>query len=451
MRPESKVGLFILISIAALIALSTRVSSVANLWRDGYRLYAEIPSASGLELNSVVRVQGVEAGFLEKLQVDRNKVVLTLFIYEGHKISEDSVMVVAQESLLGGSAINLLYGDSDRLLGDGDRIAKYKSYASIDEAIDEVRNFMRGLNEAFDDETRTNLKEAIEAIERMGNELADAGEQFRIAGITINSKLPQIMSQIDDLSAEFRQTGKDINAKLPEILEKFSKLEDNLLAFIGDSNESSSSLDETIASVKTFFEKGTDTLEGLDEMLGKASKAELQVDLNYLRMFNDRFGESVVSVAYLPNPTNYYMIGVTGAPIIDRYDSNGKAILPKLHSSEDDYLISAQLGKRYDNWLLRGGLIRDTGGVGLDYFSDDDRLKLSLEAYDFNAVNDIRGDKAHLRFTARYLPWKYIAVYGGYDNFLNPDADNFFAGAGVHFVDDDLKYLLLSGGTSFIK
>ncbi|MDR0664508.1 MAG: MlaD family protein [Helicobacteraceae bacterium] len=448
MRAESKVGLFALIGIAALILLSTRVSSVANFGKDGYRLFAEVPSAIGLEINSVVRVHGVEAGYLEKMEIDRNKVVLTLFIFDGHKIPADSVMVIAQESLLGGNAINILYGDSDRLLQEGDRIEKHKRYASIEEAVEEVKHFMEGLNEAFDAETRANLKEAIASLKDMGEKLGVAGEEFRIAGKTINESLPKIMAQIDDLSAEFRKTGKDINAKLPEILEKFSDLEDNLIALVGEREDNASSLGVTISSVKNFFDKGTDTLESLDGMFGKVDKAELQIDLGYVRMLDDRFGESELAVAYLPNPTNYYMLGVSSAPLIKRLDGSGKAILPKLHSDEEEFLVNAQLGKRYKNWLLRGGLIRDTGGVGIDYFSDDDRLKLSLEAYDFNAINDIRGSNAHLRFTARYLPWKFIAVYGGYDNFLNSDADNFFAGAGVHFIDDDLKYLLLSGSSA---
>ncbi|MDR1450933.1 MAG: MlaD family protein [Helicobacteraceae bacterium] len=445
MRSESKVGLFVLIGIAALILLSTRVASVANFGRDGYRLIAEVSNAAGLELNGAVRVQGVEAGYLEDIRLDRNKVILTLFIFDRYKVSADSTMVIAQESLLGGSVISIVYGDSDQILKDGDRIEKYRRYASIDEAVDEVRTFMEGLNEAFDVETRGNLKEAIASLKTMGEKLGAAGEEFRIAGKTINETLPKIMAQIDDLSAEFGQTGRDINAKLPEILDKFSKLEDNLLAFIGENENNESTLDSTIASVKGFFDKGADTLESLDSMFGKVDQAELRIDLDHLRMFNDGFGESEISVAYLPNPTNYYMLGVSAAPLINRLNSDGKAILPKLHQDDEEYFISAQFGKRYDNWLFRGGIIRDSGGVGIDYFNADERLKFSLEAYDFNAVHDIRGSNAHMRFTARYLPWKFIAVYGGYDNFLNPDADNFFAGAGVHFVDDDLKYLLISG------
>lgn len=449
MRAEAKVGLFVLAAFAALFALSTRVSVVANFGKEGYRLYAQVPNAKGLEVNSRVSIFGVEAGFLESMKIQQGGVLITLFIYKAFEINDDSTVVISQESLLGGNSINIVFGSSARILKDGESITHVKRHASIDEAVDEIKRFANTLNDTFDSETQADLKSAIKQLKTMGENLSAAGEEFRIAGRTINDRLPQIVAQIDDLTAEFNRTGSDINAKLPEILDKFSHIEDELLGLITENRQP---LKETITSVNTFFDKGSETLESLDGMFSKVNQAELQFDLTHGQMINDSFGESSISVAYLPNPTNYYMIGVTSAPMIDRLDADGKARLPKLHDDKaSEYFISAQIGKRYDNWLLRAGLIKDTGGAGIDYFSSDDSVKLSLEAYDFNAVNDIRGSQAHLRFTARYLPWKHIALFAGYDNFLNSDADNFFAGAGVHFVDDDLKYLMLSTGTSMVK
>lgn len=448
MRPEAKVGLFIVVGLLALFALSTRVQTVANFGKAGYRVYAEIPSATGLEDNTVVRINGVQAGFIEKMEVRRGQVRLTLFIFKGNDIAEDSLMVVAQEGLLNGNHINIVYGNSETLLKDGDFIRQHKLHASLDEAIDEIRTFVANLNTTFDGETRSNLQGAIAEFKTMAERLSAAGEEFRIVGNTVNERLPKIMAQIDDLTAEFKQTGADINAKLPEILEKFSRLEDDLLALV---DENRKPLNETIHSVNTFFKKGSDTLESIDNLVSKADKAELQVDLFYNRMLKDGYGESAFGVAYLPNPSSYYMLDVVSVPDLTRTDpATGDVILPKLHD-EGEWAVSAQVGKRYAAWLLRAGLIRSTGGVGVDYFSKDDRLKLSLEAYDFNAVNDIRGKNPHTRFQARYLPWKHVAFYGGYDNFLNADAANFFAGAGVHFVDDDLKYLILSTGSSMAK
>ena len=448
MRPEAKVGLFIVIGLLALFALSTRVQTVANFGKEGYRLYVEVPSAVGLETNTVVRINGVQAGFIETMSVKRGKVLLTLFIFQGNEISEDSLMVVAQEGLLNGNHINIIYGDSPNILQDGDYIQNHKRHASIDEAVDEIKTFVANLNQTFDGETRNNLQGAIAEFKVMAERLSAAGEEFRVVGHTVNERLPKIMAQIDDLTAEFKQTGTDINAKLPEILEKFSRLEDDLIALV---DENRKPLNETIHSVNSFFKKGSDTLESIDNMVSKAEKAELQVDLAYKQMLNDGYGESVFGIAYLPNPSSYYMLDLTSGPDLTRTDPvTNEVLLPETHE-EGEWYVSAQVGKRYASWLLRGGLIKNTGGVGVDYFSKDDRLKFSLETYDFNAVNDIRGENPNARFSVRFLPWKHVAFYGGYDNFLNSDAANFFAGAGVHFVDEDLKYLILSTGSSMAK
>ncbi|GHV01980.1 hypothetical protein AGMMS49521_3090 [Campylobacterota bacterium] len=442
MRPEAKVGLFVIVSFIALFALSTRVSTVANFGKDGYRLIADVPSAVGLEVNSRVSVQGVKAGFLEKAEIQKGKVRLTLFIDHDFEINSDAIMLIVQESLLGGNSINIFLGSSEKMLVDGDRLVNVKKHASIDEAVDEIKEFAAKLNNLFDDDTQSDLRSALSSLKAMGENLAAAGEEFRIAGATINERLPKIVAQIDALSAEFNQTGSDINKRLPYILDRFAQIEDDVAELIAENKKP---LNETIESVRTFFDKGSDTLASLDQMLNKVDKAEVQFDLGYNQLFNDELGESYASVAYLPNPTNYYMLGVTSASKINEVGSDGEVILPGKHDDNGKYFISAQLGKRYDDFLVRGGLIRSTGGGGIDYFADHDRLKLSLDVYDFNAINDIRGSNAHARFTARYLGWHFITFYAGYDNFLNRNADNFFAGAGVHFVDDDLKYLLISG------
>jgi len=81
----------------------------------------------------------------------------------------------------------------------------------------------------------------------------------------------------------------------------------------------------------------------------------------------------------------------------------------------------------------------------------NDKLKLRGEIFDFNAVNDIRGNNAHTRVEARYRILKHINLYGGYDNFLNKESANLFFGIGVGFKDDDLKTLLGSSGSSLLK
>ncbi len=54
------------------------------------------------------------------------------------------------------------------------------------------------------------------------------------------------------------------------------------------------------------------------------------------------------------------------------------------------------------------GIIENSGGFGVDYFKFNDRLKFSADIYDFNAVNDIRGDNPNLTTTVRYQFFKAV-------------------------------------------
>jgi len=102
---------------------------------------------------------------------------------------------------------------------------------------------------------------------------------------------------------------------------------------------------------------------------------------------------------------------------------------------------------------LRLGLIENTGGLGVDYYLFQNRGKISADIYDFDAVNDLRGDKAHLTLLYRQRFLKHLDAYIGADNLLNAKARNFIFGLGLDFIDQDMKYLLgtASGAGSFIK
>ena len=97
-------------------------------------------------------------------------------------------------------------------------------------------------------------------------------------------------------------------------------------------------------------------------------------------------------------------------------------------------------------------MIESTGGVGVDYFMMNDKLKASFEIFDFNAKNDVRSDSAHAKVSLRYTMLKHLDLYAGYDNFLNNESKNFMLGFGIHFIDDDLKNLLGTANVgSFIR
>ncbi|NPA61839.1 MAG: MCE family protein, partial [Epsilonproteobacteria bacterium] len=233
------------------------------------------------------------------------------------------------------------------------------------------------------------------------------------------------------------------------VMDKLSRLEDNLNNTI---ENNSSRLNRALTSVDGFFSSGTETIDKVDRYLDSLTKSELHVEMRSDQMFDEGgYSRTKFDLALKPDPTRYYILGLTSSPSFkadDRYE-NGYIGSRKHESGE--FFISAQYGKRFDDLLFRVGIIENSGGFGVDYFKFNDRLKFSADIYDFNAVNDIRGDNPNLTTTVRYQFFKHINSYFSANNLLNSRASSFSVGVGISFMDNDLKNILGAAASSSIK
>lgn len=461
MRVEAKVGLFVLIGLVALFLLSMQVSKITNFAKSGYIVYAYFDNLTGLDTNAKVKIGGVDVGFVKEKSLENNRPKIAMIIYDNIKIPADSYVMLNQDSLLGTKFVEIKQGMAPITLSEGQTLQKEIRYAnfaetatSINDAANELKMFIKELRGAFDPESRENLKEAIENFKIMaanvGNAANDFGSmsrEFKTTGSTINDKLPKILEQIDQLSAEFAKTGKDVNGKLPEIMDRFTAIEKDLQEVI---KENKQPLNNALKSVDTFFSNGNDTMQKLDKYISKGMNSKLEIALRGEAMGKDGYTKGYFSADYSPAPTKHYLVDIISTRDNSIMDGNKQFVEPEKHSKGKTY-ISAQFGKRFNNTMVRGGIIESTGGVGVDYYANKDKLKMSAEVFDFSAQNDVRGNKAHAKASIRYRMLKHIDVIAGYDNFLNKKAANVFGGIGVTFIDDDLKYIVGSGASGFVK
>lgn len=456
MKLEAKIGLFVVMALAALLFLSTQVTSLGKWGKEGYSVFAYIEDASGIEKHTHVLMNGVTIGDVEEIQIEGKRVKLGLMIDQEFKIPDDSSVIVAQESLLGSKVINIVVGDSGTFLANGGTLAQSKRYASFDQTSDsvnaaakELELLLKDFRSTLDEEHRQAIQELIIAFRNVGvnldgvivenrDDLHDAITNFKTmsAGFgqsadTINKDLPAIMARINSLTARLDNISGSMEHKLPEAVDKFVKIEDNVSDILA---ENRSSLKTALESAGSFFKSGEEAFGKVDSMLSNLTTSELQVAMHTDYMMRDQYGKVYLGVTYLPNPETYYMFDLVST---DDYTNS----VPVKHQKGETY-YSLQYGKRFDNTLLRFGAIESTGGIGVDYFMNHDKLKFSAEAFDFNAVNDFRSQRAHLKAQVRYQMLKHLELYGGWDNFLNPQSQNIFLGLGMRFIDNDLKYTL---------
>lgn len=488
MRPEAKVGLFVALGLLLLFLLSTQVNRFAHVGKKGYEIYALLQDASGLEKNAKVKIHGVDVGYVKSLGLEGNVVKATLFIYQGVKIPKDSVVTLQQKSLLGTKYLAIIPGHSREYLTQGDTITKQKEFVSFDQtsttindAAKEFKAFIRDLRSSIAGSSGEDLKKSIENlrtitaqlktliqknsdnitasienIKQMGIKLREAGEKFgrmsekfSYTADSINKKLPQILQRIDRLTLYLQDSSKDIKQKLPILMDKFSSIEDELDMLL---KKNKKPLSQAIVSARDFFKSGGSSFKKLDKYLSSVSKSKIGVHFRSYYMSRDSYTKNSFGIDYMPSPNKSYILEVVSSDDYSRTDRFGRLIPPKTHQ-DSKYYVSAEYAKRYGDIRFRLGLIESTGGIGVDYYLFNDQGKVSLDVFDFNAVNDVRGDNAHMSVLYRQRFLKHIDTYVGADNILNSKARNFIFGLGLRFIDEDMKYLLgaASGAGSYIK
>jgi phospholipid/cholesterol/gamma-HCH transport system substrate-binding protein len=470
MRSEVKVGIFVFIGMLLLFFLTTQVGSFKNYSKEGYRIYANLENAAGLEKNSKVKANGIDVGYIDALKIDGNHIKATLFINQDVKIPVDSLLTPMQESMLGGKYAGITLGSAKEYLKKGEHIESAKALASINkasdsmsEAADEFKAFIVEFRQVFDINSRDNLRKTFANLEAITAELKEfskldrlnktadnfndmavnlshTGEKFSKTADIINGKLPQIMANLDNLVKDLKEASRGLKHKIPTLADKFTAIGDQLQSII---HENKKPLHATITSADTFFSTGEDAFAKVDALLDTIDKVQLEVAMRGEWMSQDSYSKGYLSLDYKPNDTKSYKFDIAGMEDYSRLSDSGVPIKPTLHE-ETNLLLSAQIAKRFDDITLRAGLIENTFGAGFDYYMLHDTLKTSAELFDVNAENDVRGENPHAKVSARYTLLKHFDLYGGVDNFLNSDASNLFLGLGVRFYDDDLKTLIMS-------
>ena len=465
MKNEIKVGLFVLIALASILFLTFEIKSFNNLKKEGYPIYAVIKDASGLTNKSRVKFRGIKIGVIDSMQLMRNEVKLKLLINKNVKIPLGSIVSIAQDNMLGGKYLEIIPSNSNKYYKANSVIKNYLPSSSIadvmtniNEAVNKVKILIDKLNKTLDKNTTRNIQITMANIKDtsvlLKNIMKNADKKLPIllnnanklvltykqTGDIIKQKLPSILNKTDSLMYKLNNISDILKVKLVALSNQYIKLGQNANKILSDNQKG---IKQTVSAAKDFFANGSESFNKINKFLGGMQKAQIGVDIHSDYMARNNYFKTTANIAYRPTPTKYYILGVTTTK---DYDSKYTA-----NSNKSKTLINAEIGKRYYNLLVRGGIIESTGGVGADYFMNNDKIKFSGEIYDFNSVNDYRGSNPHINLRASYLYLKHLEFLAGIDNLINTNARTFFLGLGIKFKDNDLKTLLSGGATSLLK
>ena len=482
---EAKVGLFVLVAMIILGYMSIQVGKQTFGLRKGYVVEASFSNAAGLERDASVQIAGVEVGRVEAIRLKDGMAFVTMRIRPDVNLEKDVSVSMKTHGILGDKYVEITPGTKgEAYLADGEEITKVQRTADIDRLLnqigaiaDDIKSVTGSLSKVMGGEAgEATLGAILDNIRQLSHNLNAVvkNNEANISAMLENSRqltanLNRIVTQNDEKIAKtldnLKSASKEMEktfAALSDVTESIKKGEGTLGQLVKD-KAMADKLSNTMASLQDITEKinqgkgsigrlinEEDTVNNLNESLSGinryVTKAEqFRTFLSYRGeyLFDKSEGKSYLDLKIQPKEDIFYVVGLVSDPRGRRTIRDTTTGGVTTHTEEWDkqgLLFNVQIGKRWKDIVLKGGFFESTGGIGLEYLTFNDRLKLSFEAFDFSSDR-----RTHLKAAAEYRLFKHLYLTAGWDDFISDQGNRSpFAGLAIRFEDEDLKYLITS-------
>jgi phospholipid/cholesterol/gamma-HCH transport system substrate-binding protein len=464
---EAKVGLLVLMGSAVLLWMTFAVGKYEFGEKKGYTLQAVFDSVAGLDAKAAVRMAGVKIGTVEKVGLEDSRAKVTIRIYPDVKIQRGTKAMVKTLGLLGEKYVELLPPEvsareaaapgGSRYLQEGERIQVTVSPSDVDKLInqlssisDDVKQVTASLRQVFGSEQGTRSMEDILAdLRRTTANIQEFSYALRSDGSEVVMRLNDLVASLNGVVSENRD-----NLKVTmENVREASKNAELALASIESTARKIDRGEGTLGKLVTndsMYNDIDNTAKGLGDITSHFERLRTVIGFKTEYMFPDY--KSYFSLDVKPTFDKYYTLEVISDPkykftqTITSTNPPGTTVTQDTY--ENKFLFSILFVKRWGNLGLRLGLMESTGGLGAEYYAMNDKIKFSLDAWNF-ASKEPGNLNTHLKATVSYNLNKLFFLDAGFDNFLNSQRAAAFAGVGLRFDDEDLKYLM--GSVPIVK
>ncbi len=433
MKREIKVGLFLAIALFILATVIFIVGDFTVLFRgEGYPLYADFETAAGLEKKTVVKMAGVKVGIVKEIRLKGVRAEVMLDIDKGILIYKNSTAMLASLGLLGEKYIEIIPGEGPEIAQPGDTIQSFAPVSfdqlgsllmTVGEDISEVGSSLKEMLSG--DEPKMNFKLILQNLSVLTEDLKELTQENKgslSAGIRssaqtikkfdervedITNNLDELIIAIRDMLEENRGNISDSTEKLRVLVEEAEAALEQLNEALGKVNRGEGTLGKMIQD-PGLYDRAEKTLGEVEKTTQKVSNIHAQGGLHFDYYEKSDLFKGTLSFSLWPTAETY----VLGQIVRDPWDER--------------FTYSLLGGIRLGAFSPRAGILESELGIGLDLYAWKDRLRFSLESYDFN-----RDKRPRFRFSTSFYATKFFYILFGLDDFSVSQNRELFFGLGV--------------------
>jgi phospholipid/cholesterol/gamma-HCH transport system substrate-binding protein len=486
MSPTARVGLFMLLALVVLGVFIIKIEEIPIGSKGGrQRIQATFPSVAGLDEKSPVRIAGVRVGIVEDISLSGDRALVTLALESQVTLHQGAYAEISSLGMLGDKYIELFPGPLSGPPLPPDTVLEGTSPIAFDQVLktansvgSDIQAVTTSLRKSLGgDEGEKRLNEILENIRQLTadtralvasnrSDIDATIANFRSFSETLKTELPKLAEKMNSLADRVDSVVAENRGNFSQSLENIKDLSgrlrvsaDNLNAITGKIARGEGSIgklvndDETVNNLNSTLKSVEAGVQSLKNTIGRAEGWKLNLNIRaeaLPSLDKDHSSRSALGLDLQTVPQRFFRLEFVDSPFgrvkttTDRMTvvypdgSTEVTTTENVHTSEAA-TVNAQVGffLRPD-LVIRAGVFESTGGVGIDQAFLREKLKLSLEAYDFN--RDVK--PPHLRLEARYFLNRNLFAYAGWDDPVWSERSSAFFGGGVTWGDEDVKYLL---------
>ncbi|MFQ5446666.1 MAG: MlaD family protein [Saprospiraceae bacterium] len=294
MRKETKIGIFAVITIALAIWGYEYLKGF-NLLSPKTTVYALYDRVDGLRQSTPIYINGLEVGLVASIKQSREdlqQIRVTMEINDDVRIPKDAVAEIVSLSLMGSTAINLVYDSpcEGDCVKDGDYIkgvakgmlASFASPEDIRGYVDELNQGLRGV------------------LDTLSARLAESGELNQSVSDVrvILTNLRSTTSQLDNIMAGSAGTIKGTLANIESITGNLKESNEQIKNILGNAEALSNDLKE--ADMSELASEAKKSMQKLQTTLASSEKAigDLQSILTNVKDGNGAIGMMLSDPAF---------------------------------------------------------------------------------------------------------------------------------------------------------
>jgi len=266
---EAKVGVFFLVGIAILGIITFKVENLGEIFERKYELHTRFPHASGMNAGDAVAIAGVKVGEIKEVRLERDSVVITLYIESRHQVRRGATATIAWGGLLGNRYIDITLGDpKEPFLPPGSEVPTVPGIEltqvikKVDAAATQLQEILKG------SDAGPKLSKLLDNLLRISEDIRD---QKGTLGKLIGSD--EMYKKAVDIADDLKGTAARLNKLIADNDKRVSNIIENIEAAAPDVRAAVA----TIRRIAEQVDKGDGLLPQLlrDEQMYKDFKSAL--------------------------------------------------------------------------------------------------------------------------------------------------------------------------------